>query len=390
MSNEVYANGMEVACKSAAGKTVAALPDVCLSPPTPPAGPVPIPYPNTAYASDTSDGSKTVQISGKEVMLKDKSNFKTSTGNEAATKTLGMGVVTHTIQGKANFASWSMNVKFEGENAVRHLDLTLHNEMSVPSNTPTWPYIDDAAIALDHPCVGDMKKEAAACKEYTPHGRKDVCKQRKLPRQKPSGKMDSDEADTLADKTAADDCLAARRCSLQQYSPNKCCAPQTPHHLIEASALHDTGRGGKESTPLKGISNYSENKAPCICAEGINQNTGTHGLMHTFQSASAASARTGEIELSTGDFITDKKTTYGTAKKKATEAVEKTFPQTKCDPACLEEQMDNYHKQCGMNDRTTIKAVETGQTDISAAEKAVAERTDRIVQSRAPGVGGRR
>ena len=44
MANEVYANGREIACKAAAGKTVAAFPDTCLSPPSPPAGPVPIPY----------------------------------------------------------------------------------------------------------------------------------------------------------------------------------------------------------------------------------------------------------------------------------------------------------------------------------------------------------
>ena len=93
MGCEVYANGMMIACKAADGKTIAAMPDVCLSPPSPPAGPVPIPYPNTAMASDTTDGSKTVQINGQEVMLKDKSTFKKSTGDEAATKGLGMGVV---------------------------------------------------------------------------------------------------------------------------------------------------------------------------------------------------------------------------------------------------------------------------------------------------------
>src|SRR5689334_15110124 len=91
MSNQVYANGREFSCKAADGKSVAAFPDVCLSPPSPPAGPVPIPYPNTAYASDTSNGSKTVLISDKEVMIKDSSYFKTSTGDEAATKSLGMG-----------------------------------------------------------------------------------------------------------------------------------------------------------------------------------------------------------------------------------------------------------------------------------------------------------
>src|SRR5512139_3895303 len=85
MANEVYANGMELACKAGAGKTICAMPDVCFTPPENPATPpgVPVPYPNTGFASDTSDGSKTVQISGKEIMLKNKSYFKKSTGDEA-------------------------------------------------------------------------------------------------------------------------------------------------------------------------------------------------------------------------------------------------------------------------------------------------------------------
>src|SRR5271168_3047072 len=108
MGIAVFANSMSIACKAASGKTIAAMPDVCLSPPSPPAGPVPIPYPNTAMASDTTDGSTTVMISGQEVMLKDQSTFKKSTGDEAATKSLGMGVVTHAIQGETSFVSWSM------------------------------------------------------------------------------------------------------------------------------------------------------------------------------------------------------------------------------------------------------------------------------------------
>src|SRR5215831_10435249 len=139
MANEVYANGREIACKAAAGKSVAAFPDTCLSPPSPPAGPVPIPYPNTASASDTTNGSTTVMICGQEVMLKDSSTFKTSTGNEAATKSLGMGVVTHTIQGEASFIAWSMDVKFEGLNVPRHQDLMGHNEACSPSDTAPWP-----------------------------------------------------------------------------------------------------------------------------------------------------------------------------------------------------------------------------------------------------------
>jgi len=129
MGCEVYANGDEIACKAGDGKVIAAAPDVCLSPPSPPAGPIPIPYPNTAMASDTSEGSKSVKIGGSEVGLKNSSKYKKSTGDEAATKGLGMGVVTHTIQDKMEHAAWSMDVKFEGENAIRHMDMTTHNHM---------------------------------------------------------------------------------------------------------------------------------------------------------------------------------------------------------------------------------------------------------------------
>jgi hypothetical protein len=100
-----------------------------LSPPAPPAGPIPIPYPNFAKASDTSSGTKTVKIGGGEVGIKNNSNYKTSKGDEAATRAQGMGVQTHTIQGKMSFAAWSFDVKFEGKNAIRHMDITQHNEM---------------------------------------------------------------------------------------------------------------------------------------------------------------------------------------------------------------------------------------------------------------------
>jgi hypothetical protein len=388
MGNDVYANDREISCKAAEGKAIAAFPDFCFTPPPTLATPtgVPIPYPNTGFASDATNGSKTVKITGKEVMLRNHSYFKKSTGDEPATRSLPMGVITHTITGKVYFNSWSMDVKFEGLNVVRHFDLTTHNHMSFPGNSPTWPYLDTAALSdADHPCAKDIDREKTACKDYKPHGNKDACKQRKLGKRKPSRKLSSPEANRLADKVAADDCLSARRCSLQPYKPSGCCYPQTPHHLIEASALHETGRGKDGSIPLAGVKDYDEDKAPCVCAEGATQNVGTHGLMHTFQSAAAANAREGDLELSDGRTIREKKTTYGTAKKKASEAVDKTFPESKCDPECIEKQLDNYHKQCGINDRTPIKAVETGQTDVAAAMQAVKERSAYVKATRATG-----
>src|SRR5438045_7211977 len=131
MGNEVYANGMELACKGGEGKSICAFPDVCFTPPQTPATPpgVPIPYPNTGMASDTTDGSKTVQISGQEVMLKNKSYFKKSTGDEAGSAPK-KGLITSKIQGQVYFNAWSMDGKFEGENVVRHFDSKTHNHAS--------------------------------------------------------------------------------------------------------------------------------------------------------------------------------------------------------------------------------------------------------------------
>ena len=146
MSNEVYANNREVSCKKASGKSICAFPDVCMTPPQTPATPpgVPIPYPNTGMASDTTDGSTTVKISGQEVMLKNKSCFKKSMGDEAGCAPM-KGVVTHKNTGKVYFTMWSMDVKVEGENVVRMMDLTTHNHASMPGNTPPWPYTDKVA-----------------------------------------------------------------------------------------------------------------------------------------------------------------------------------------------------------------------------------------------------
>ena len=128
----MYANDREISCKAGDGKSICCFPDVCMTPPENPATPpgVPVPYPNTGLASDTTEGSKSVQISGKEIMLKNKSYFKKSMGDEAGCAAK-KGVVTSVNRGKVYFIAWSMDVKVEGENVVRHLDLTTHNHASL-------------------------------------------------------------------------------------------------------------------------------------------------------------------------------------------------------------------------------------------------------------------
>lgn len=129
MSKNVFANGREVSAVKDSNASVAAMPDICLSPPTPPAGPIPIPYPNFAKASDTTEGTRKVSIGGEQAGIKNSSKYKCSNGDEAATKTLGMGIVSHQLGNTVYFAAWSFNVKFEGENVVRLLDLTTGNNM---------------------------------------------------------------------------------------------------------------------------------------------------------------------------------------------------------------------------------------------------------------------
>ena len=63
--HSVYANGRSICNKSGNGKSAAAFPDVCWTPPQ--SSPIPVPYPNTAYARDLTKGTKTVFIKGTEV-----------------------------------------------------------------------------------------------------------------------------------------------------------------------------------------------------------------------------------------------------------------------------------------------------------------------------------
>jgi hypothetical protein len=166
MGCEVFANNNEIACKAGEGKVIAAFPDVCLSPPSPPAGPIPVPYPNTSFSKDMQNGSKTVLIRDKEVMLKDQSYYKTSPlGDEAATNGLGAGVVTHVITGKTYFIAWSMDVKFEGQNVDRHVDPTTSNHASLIGNVMA-AMVNLAMIAL-----AKIKGEQCECCGMAPHSK---------------------------------------------------------------------------------------------------------------------------------------------------------------------------------------------------------------------------
>ncbi|WP_457334977.1 DUF4150 domain-containing protein [Rhizobacter sp. P5_C2] len=144
MGANVYANGMEVSGKASGHNVIASMPDVCLTPPPPPAGPIPIPYPNFARAADTTDGSRSVMAGGKEISLKGKSKYKKSTGDEAATRNFGGGVISHNITGPVKHKAGSFDVKVEGSQVVRNLDLTTGNHSNPGDGCTT---VDTAGVA---------------------------------------------------------------------------------------------------------------------------------------------------------------------------------------------------------------------------------------------------
>lgn len=341
MANDVFANNMEISCKAADGKSVCAFPDVCMTPPENPATPpgVPVPYPNTGFAKDTTSGSTSVKISGKEVMLKNKSYFKKSTGDEAGSAAK-KGVLTSVNRGKVYFNAWSMDVKFEGENVVRNLDLTTHNHASQVGQTPPWPYADTAAISPTDACKKEKKKIQKHCspekdwKRHCPTPPPDIPPP---PTDKSSSAYTAWQAENKARLELFDDfasackdnpCIRARKCMLVPYKEKKqsgpkgdCCPGQTGHHLIEAASFTD----------VPGWNNYDKDAAPCVCAEGPSWHTGSHRDLHLLQAAD----------------VTNLSQNGKWSRKQATEtgahAHRKAFPGSGCSKSCIKAQLDKGH-----------------------------------------------
>jgi Domain of unknown function (DUF4150) len=145
----VFANGLGVSGKAMDNKTLAAMPDVCMSPPPPPAGPVPIPYPNFGMASDTTDGCTSVFLKGKEAGKKNASKYSKITGDEPATRSFGGSVVTANITGPLKFEAYSFDVMFEGGGANRFTDLTSTNHSNPGSGVSAS--MRDADMGTDPP-----------------------------------------------------------------------------------------------------------------------------------------------------------------------------------------------------------------------------------------------
>ena len=125
MGQTTFANSRGIAHKGSGGMSIA-FPDVCKTP-APPAGPIPIPYPNIGKASDTSKGPKKVKTDGKMPMTKG-AKYSMSTGDEAGS---AGGVVSSKTKGECEFMLYSFDVKFEGKNVCRLGDPLFHNKKNI-------------------------------------------------------------------------------------------------------------------------------------------------------------------------------------------------------------------------------------------------------------------
>jgi len=319
MANGVFANGREIACKAGAGKSICAMPDVCLSPPTPPAGPIPIPYPNTGMASDTDGGSKNVKISGDMVMLKNSSSFKQSSGDEAATKSQGMGVMSGGIQGPVYFMMWSMDVKIEGENAVRHMDMTTGNHASPQGNAAVpWLFQDTAAIENIKDCQGNVAAYKSACKGQSPKKCSKACKEAQI-------------------------CILVPKKDDKKY----CCqGVKTGHHLVEVHCFTPAG-GRATGKRLPGLKAYDDEEAPTVCANS-SRFKGRHGVFHAiqgmFEKAYNAIGKGYKKWRKAGPRGTTGESNwrYKHARDAGAKALKIAAPH--CNEECIKKQLDAYHK----------------------------------------------
>lgn len=273
----VFANGLGVSGKATANKTIAAMPDVCLSPPPPPAGPVPIPYPNFGNASDTTDGCTSVFVLGKEAGKKNASKYSKITGDEPATRSFGASVVTHNITGPLKFEAYSLDVIFEGGGAERFTDLTSTNHSNPGSGVSIS--IEKPAVTMnpdENPCPdlqAANKKVFETAEASSKDNPKLTEKQREALKELPvsgtvsharhipssgAGSVVAGTSNNLLRRKSGDYFGKAVKSTKEQREanavPQKICADQPPHN-------HSDG----------GFYGHSE---PCI----MNQLAGTGGI----------------------------------------------------------------------------------------------------------------
>jgi hypothetical protein len=125
MSQSTFANSRGIAQKRSGGMSTT-FPDVCKTP-APPAGPIPIPYPNIGKSADTVSGPAKVKTDGQMPMVKG-AKYSRSSGDEAGS--IG-GVLSNVNMSECEYMMYSFDVKIEGKNVCRLADPMFHNKKNI-------------------------------------------------------------------------------------------------------------------------------------------------------------------------------------------------------------------------------------------------------------------
>lgn len=129
-------------------------------------------------------------------------------------------------------------------------------------------------------------------------------------------------------------CTRARRCLLVKYDDTNfpetlgghgCCPGQSGHHILPDAMT----KGGV-------CPGYAKGGAPTLCVEGANNGNGTHGQIHDVLAL--------QMDIYKKNPLGGKTMDYDTARAKGVHSVMMTFPESKCNEKCLEEQLDAYYK----------------------------------------------
>lgn len=356
MGHTVYADGKEIAAKAGSSKTIANVPDICLTPPPPILGPLPVLYANTAFASDLSEGSRDVLIAWQGIYKRDKSYACTSTGDEAGTF---KGVMSGSNVGKMYFTGWSSTVFVEGENVCRADDTTTNNHASSASgNTPPVAHNGGSSGG------GPADPSASACKAGEEQAEK-ACEKARL--------VTHDEGKAL-DCSQAPGCKEAKQGLTTPFKDAKtfCCLPDnTGHHLVEVHCfLYSGGRKKAKTEPernLPDFPSYDDKLAPCVCASE-KASRGTHAIMHAVQNQIEAAYRVSrplqKIWVRKSGPPDCSHWTYEDARNAGLTAHSYAFRGNASASGCIKAQLDAYH-----NDQAKIPPHAPVRTDMRRQRK---------------------
>ena len=145
--------------------------------------------------------------------------------------------------------------------------------------------------------------------------------------------------------------------------------------------VEDQSKVGQRGDLLTGMAQpgkeaYDDNAAPCVCASRSRAD-GTHGVLHAVQGQiEAAFDQKPVIETWPGEGPKNRSTgvredavskwKYKDARFAGVAAHKIAFPH--CNAACIEKQLDEYHKdKCGLDDETPLR------TDPQAATRSAGE-----------------